>query len=86
MRVALHPRAAPADRVKVRVGIFGRKAFPTPPWTLDGGAGYGLTPGLESGAGYPEVVWRAARCRHQDRGDQESVPIAGSFAADHRIG
>ena len=54
--------------------------------TVVGAAGYDLTPGLESGASCPEAIWQAARWWHEYYSEQKSVPIAGSFTADHRIG
>jgi hypothetical protein len=54
--------------------------------TVIGGAGYELTPGLDSRASSPEAIWQAAKWWHGYYEKQQQGPLEGVWRVDHRLG
>lgn len=50
-----------------------------------GGAGYDLTPGLESRASCPEAIWQAARWWHSYYEDVAKGAHVGAWHVAHRL-
>jgi hypothetical protein len=54
--------------------------------TVTSGAGYDLTPGLESRASCPEAIWQSIKWWHNFYTERHRYPPRGAWIANHRLG